>query len=105
MEARFQLTGGAGEHYLRDDMEHIEFVQRMIDEASDSERINYVSYLKALREGLLENHKGRYIYISKGKMLNKSFKRPHDVLDHFPQNSDIFPYTNSIVIYVPCLHK
>lgn len=104
MDVRSQLVG-VGEHHLRDDNEHIAFVQRMINEASDSERLNYVSYLKALREGLLENHKGRYIYISKGKMLNKSFKRPHDVLDHFPQNNEVFPYTNSNVIYVPCLHK
>uniref|UniRef100_A0A7S3M4T0 Uncharacterized protein n=1 Tax=Spumella elongata TaxID=89044 RepID=A0A7S3M4T0_9STRA len=105
MDGRSQVGVIASEYNLRDDTEHISFVQRMINEASDAERVNYVSYLKALREGLLENHKGRYIYISKGKMLNKSFKRPHDVLDHFPQNNEVFPYTSSNVIYVPCLHK
>lgn len=39
-------------------------------------------------------------------MLNKSFKRPHDVLDHFPQQSaDQFPYSHAMFIYVPCVQK
>jgi hypothetical protein len=91
---------------LKDNMEHIDFVQRMINDATAEERLNYVSYLKALKEGLLDNHQGRYIFISKGRMLNKSFKRPHDVLDHFPHSSgDTLPYSHSMFIYVPMVHK
>lgn len=104
MEVRNEL-GASGSHLLRDNLDHIEFVQRLIDDANEVERLNYTSYLKALKEGLLENHQGRYIYISKGKMLNKSFKRPHDVLDHFPQNADQFPYSHSVFIYVPSVQR
>jgi hypothetical protein len=87
--------------YLKDDAEHIQFVKSLINDATDFERVNYRSYLKALQEGLLENHQGRYIYISKGKMLNKSFKRPHDAVDHLPCKDDSFPYEHAIFIYVP----
>mmetsp|Transcript_22952 Transcript_22952/g.38410 ORF Transcript_22952/g.38410 Transcript_22952/m.38410 type:complete len:111 (-) Transcript_22952:203-535(-) len=88
---------------LKDNLDHILFVQKLIEEAETHERINYQSYLKALQEGLLDSHQGRYIYISKGRMLNKSFKRPHDVIDYFPDYSDIF--SDSIFIYVPIVRK
>lgn len=89
---------------LKDDREHIKFVQALIADATEQERINYISYLKALKDGLLENHQGRYVYISKGKMLNKSFKRPHDAVDHVPENADTFPYSHSVFVYVPMLY-
>ena len=88
---------------LRNDMDHIEFVQRLIVEGTENERLNYISYLKALREGLLENHQGRFVYISRGKMLNKSLKLPHDVLDHFPQSPESSPYEHAVFVYVPQL--
>jgi hypothetical protein len=90
-----------GGQYLKDDVEHIQFVKSLIADATDYERVNYCSYLKALQDGLLENHQGRYIYISKGKMLNKSFKRPHDAVDHLPSKEDSFPYEHAVFIYVP----
>ena len=92
-------------YHLKDDLEHIRFVQSLIKDATEPERVNYLSYLKALRDGLLETHQGRYIYISRGKLLNKSFKRPHDALDHFPQYADANPYTHALFIYVPQQQK
>jgi hypothetical protein len=49
----------------RDQLDHFEFVQRLINMAEDHERLNYQSYMRALREGLLNGHQGRWIYISK----------------------------------------
>mmetsp|Transcript_26048 Transcript_26048/g.53101 ORF Transcript_26048/g.53101 Transcript_26048/m.53101 type:complete len:113 (-) Transcript_26048:26-364(-) len=87
--------------------EQVRFVEKMILDASPEMKVNYQSYLQALREGLLKNHQGRYIYISKGRMLNKSFKYPHDVTDYFhiplPNTPSFFTY--STVIYVPPMHK
>jgi hypothetical protein len=86
---------------LKDDREHVKFVQSLLADATEHERVNYQSYLRALRDGLLENHQGRYVYISKGKMLNKSFKRPHDAVDHISDSAEGFPYLYSLFIYVP----
>lgn len=69
---------------LKEHSEHITFVESLVSSPhlSEQERINVKSYLRAVRDGLLENHRGRFIYIRKGRMLNKSFKRAHDVFDH-----------------------
>ena len=86
---------------LAKDTDHISFVEGLIKTSHDDERINYTTYLKALKDGLLENHKGRYVFIRKGKMLNKSFKRAHDIFDHFPPESCSFPSSSATFIYVP----
>ena len=82
-------------------MEHIEFVELLISNASEDEKINFGTYLKALKDGILENHRGRFVFIRKGKMLNKSFKRAHDIFDHFPPDSCTFPSASATFIYVP----
>lgn len=76
---------------------HIELVENLIKMGTEEEKKNYVTYLKALRDGLLENHRGRYILIRNGKMLNKSFKRAHDIFDRFPPDSGSFPSANSVI--------
>lgn len=75
---------------------HVELVENLIKNGSEEEKKNYITYLKALRDGLLENHRGRYILIRNGKMLNKSFKRAHDIFDRFPPDSGSFPSSNSV---------
>ena len=90
---------------LKDSKEHIEFVQNLIndDSTTEQERMNYMSYMRALVGGTLEDHQGRYVYLSKGVLLDKSFKNPHDVLDHLNQSNAETPlnvYTYSLFIYV-----
>jgi len=75
---------------------HVELVENLIKLASEEEKKNYITYLKALKDGLLENHRGRYILIRNGKMLNKSFKRAHDIFDRFPPDSGSFPSAGSV---------
>lgn len=87
---------------LKLNTEHVTFVESLMVSATEEEKLNYRSYLKALKDGLLDNHRGRYIYICKGKMLNKSFKRAHDVFDHFPAEVNSYSYSESVFIYVPC---
>ena len=66
-----------------------------------SEKLNIKAYLRALEDGLLENHRGRYVFISKGKMLNKSFKRAHDVYDHVNMDRETIPSPHAMFVYVP----
>jgi hypothetical protein len=66
-----------------------------------SEKLNIRAYLRALEDGLLENHRGRFVFISKGKMLNKSFKRAHDVYDHVFLVNETIPSQHAMFIYVP----
>mmetsp|Transcript_32449 Transcript_32449/g.44312 ORF Transcript_32449/g.44312 Transcript_32449/m.44312 type:complete len:101 (-) Transcript_32449:331-633(-) len=80
---------------------HVELVENLIKLATEEEKKNYITYLKALKDGLLENHRGRYILIRNGKMLNKSFKRAHDIFDRFPPDSGSFPSASSTFAYVP----
>jgi hypothetical protein len=82
---------------------HVEFIQKLIDTVSEEEKVNYRSYLKALNNGLLESHRGRFVFISKGKMFNKSFKRAHDIFDYLPADSCPFPSPSATFMYVPPL--
>lgn len=68
---------------------------------SCSEKLNIRAYLRALEDGLLENHRGRFVFISKGKMLNKSFKRAHDVYDHVFLVNETMPSQHAMFVYVP----
>jgi hypothetical protein len=60
---------------LAKNVDHIEFVNELIRLGTEEEKLNYKAYLRALEDGLLENHRGRFVFISKGKMLNKSLGR------------------------------
>lgn len=81
---------------------HVEFIEKLIEgNCCEEERINYKSYLKALNNGLLESHRGRFVFICKGKMFNKSFKRAHDIFDYLPPDSCPFPSANATFMYVP----
>ena len=90
-----------GQGLLSKNTEHIEFVNELIRNASESEKLNFRAYLRALEDGLLENHRGRFVFISKGKMLNKSFKRAHDVYDHVALVSETIPSPHATFVYVP----
>jgi hypothetical protein len=84
---------------MRDKLEQFKFVQSLIDMADKNEKKNYESYMRALREGLLSGHGGRWIFVQRGRIYNRSFKRPHDIIDYFSKQNDIFK--DSIIIYVP----
>jgi len=99
---------------LKDDINHIRFVQQLIDSAlTPKERLNYESYLKALRGGYLETHQGRYVYVVDGKLLRRSFKLAHEIVDHLAfiehshtssaddQSSGDLLFSDSTFIYVP----
>ena len=80
---------------------HVEFIQKLIEYVTEEEKINYRSYLKALNNGLLESHRGRFVFICKGKMFNKSFKRAHDIFDYLPSEACSFPSASATFMYVP----
>ena len=86
--------------------QHIDLVGNLIKNGTEAEKINYRVYLKAFKDGLLESHRGRFLFINRGKMFNKSFKRAHDIFDHFSASSeDLFSNSGgATIIYVP-LHK
>jgi len=98
---------------LKDDVGHIRFVEQLIDSAlTAKEKLNYESYLKALRGGYLETHQGRYVYIVNGKLLRRSFKLAHEIVDHlmFVNHHAVLPehhrpddllFSDSTFIYVP----
>ena len=68
---------------LADKIDHIKFVEDLMKYACNvAEKLNYESYLKALRSNLLDSHQGRYVYIVNGMFLNKSFEFAHEVIDH-----------------------
>ena len=83
--------------------DHVELVGNLIKYGTEDEKVNYRAYLKALKDGLLEGHRGRYLFVNKGKLFNKSFKRPHDILDHFPASpEDLFTnFEKATIVYVP----
>lgn len=77
------------------------FIKNLIDYGSEAEKINYAGYLKAWKGGILEKHRGRFVFIYRGKILNKSFRRAHDVYDHIPPNFCSFPTDEATLVYVP----
>lgn len=101
---------------LKDDVGHIRFVEQLIDSyaLTAKEKLNYESYLKALRGGFLEMHQGRYVYIVNGKLLRRSFKLAHEIVDHLTfvvdhdtaepdehQHPGDLLFSDSTFIYVP----
>jgi len=94
---------------LTDKIDHIRFVEDLMKYASNAtEKVNYESYLKALRSSLLDSHQGRYVYIVDGKFLNKSFQFAHEVIDHlitsgYKSESGCLFLNNATFIYVPRL--
>lgn len=100
---------------LKDDVGHIRFVEQLIDSyaLTAKEKLNYESYLKALQGGFLEMHQGRYVYIVNGKLLRRSFKLAHEIVDHLTivdnddavlaehQHPEDLLFSDSTFIYVP----
>lgn len=81
--------------------EHRSFIKALIANGTPEEVVNYKCYLKILDDGLLEKHKGRYLYISKGKLLNKSFKRIHDIYEYIPPDLTGPGGSQASIVYVP----
>lgn len=106
---------------LKNDIDHNKFIEMMIrDACTAQEKINYESYYKAIKSGMLEGHQGRFVYIVNGKLLNQSFKYPHEIIDHIDflasHESDIKPmqhdsdcsdeilFNKAAFLYVPTLN-
>jgi len=107
---------------LKSNIEHTSFVEKMIKNACTSqEKINYESFLTAIKSGLLEDHQGRFVYIVNGKLLNQSFKYAHEIIDHIDfiaiHDSNIKPtvrendcsdellFNHATFLYVPALNR
>ena len=101
MSSNNNFVSGGTKELLAKNTDHIEFVNELIRSGTEEEKLNYRAYLRALEDGLLENHRGRFVFISKGKMLNKSFKRAHDVYDHVNVDANTFSTQQSTFVYVP----
>jgi hypothetical protein len=86
---------------IKNDYDPLQFIKKLISDGSEAEKLNYAGFLKALKGGILDKHRGRFVFIYKGKILNKSFRLAHEVYDHIPSTFCSFPTEDATVVYVP----